>query len=176
MTDWEELMRREGPAVWRSVYRLIRNRADADECFQETFLAALEVSRRQLVSNWPALLQRLAARRAIDRLRQRLRRRKREEVADLALAEATDDEPSECAEAAELAGELCAAIARLPVRQAEVFCLHELGDWSYQQIAEHLGITVSAVGVSLHRARQKLQRHLKTHHREWAGPPRQPSE
>jgi len=47
MIDWDELMRREGSAVWRTACRLLRNQADADECFQETFLAALELSNRQ---------------------------------------------------------------------------------------------------------------------------------
>jgi RNA polymerase sigma-70 factor (ECF subfamily) len=165
MIDWDDLMGREGPAVWRTVYRLVRNQADADECFQETFLAALEVSNRQPVRNWPALLQRLATSRAIDRIRKRLRRRRREEVTDLALAEGDEDDPSENAEAAELAGALRWAIAQLPARQAEVFCLHQLGNWSYQQIADQLGITVNAAGVMLHRTRQKLQELLKMQRR-----------
>jgi RNA polymerase sigma-70 factor, ECF subfamily len=157
MIDWDELMRREGSAVWRTAYRLVRNQDDADECFQETFLAALEISNRQPVQNWPALLQRLATRRAIDRLRKHLRRRRREEPADLALAEGTEADPSEQAQAAELASALRRAVAQLPERQAEVFWQHEIGDWSHQQIADQLGITPNAVGVILHRARQKLQ-------------------
>jgi RNA polymerase sigma factor (sigma-70 family) len=176
MTDWDDLVHREGPAVWRSAYRLVHNRADADECFQETFLAALEVSHRQPVRNWPALLKRLATRRAIDRLRQRLRRRRREEVADLALAEAAGDDPSECVEAAELACALRQAVAQLPARQAEVFWLCELEDWSYQQIAEQLGTTVNAVGVTLHRARQRIRERLKMQNRASAGPGRRLSE
>jgi RNA polymerase sigma-70 factor (ECF subfamily) len=161
MIDWAEIIRREGPAVWRTAYRLLRNRADADECYQETFLSALELSNRQPVHNWPALLQRLTTSRAIDRLRKQLRRRRREEVADLALAAGPEEDPAEQAEARELAGALRSALARIPVKQAEVFCLHELGGWSYQQIAEQVGMTVNAVGVMLHRARQKLQEILK---------------
>jgi RNA polymerase sigma-70 factor, ECF subfamily len=153
MVDWDELMRREGSAVWRTVYRLVRNEADADECFQETFLAALELSNRQAVRNWPALLQQMATRRAIDRLRKRVRRRRREESADLALAEAIQANPSQDAEAAELDSALRGALARLRPRQAEVFCLYELDEWSYQQIADQFGITVNSVGVILHRAR-----------------------
>jgi RNA polymerase sigma-70 factor (ECF subfamily) len=164
MVDWDELIHREGAAVWRTVYRLVRNRADADECFQETFLAALEVSKRQPVRNWPALLQRLATNRAIDRVRKRLRRSRHEELADVALAQGVCGDPSEHAEASELAGALRWALAQLPVKQAEVFWLHELGDWSHQQIAEQLRITPSAVGVILYRARQKLQELLKVHH------------
>jgi RNA polymerase sigma-70 factor (ECF subfamily) len=165
MIDWDELMRREGSAVWRTAFRLLRNRADADECFQETFLAALEVSQHQPVRNWPALLKRLATSRAIDRIRKQLRRRQHEAVADLTQAEGTDNEPSQQAEAAELAGALRWAIAQLPARQAEVFCLHQLADWSYQQIAEETGMTANAVGVILHRARQKLQELLRLKYR-----------
>jgi RNA polymerase sigma-70 factor (ECF subfamily) len=173
MIDWDELMRREGAAVWRTAYRLLRNQADADECFQETFLAALELSNRQPVRNWPALLQRLATSRAIDRVRKRLRRRQREEVADLAQFPGEDGDPSQHAEAEELAGALRWAIAQLPSRQAEVFCLHEIGDWSYQQIADQLGITAGAVGVILHRTRQKLQQLLKMQDRMTAALKRQ---
>jgi RNA polymerase sigma-70 factor (ECF subfamily) len=165
MIDWDELVDREGPAVWRTAYRLVRNQADADECFQDTFLAALAVSNRQPVRNWPALLQRLATNRAIDRLRKRLRSTRREEMIDFALAAGGEDDPSKHAEAAELAGALRWAISKLPARQAEVFSLHELGDWSYQQIADQLGITVNGVGVILHRARQKLQELLKMQNR-----------
>lgn len=155
--DWDELMRREGSAVWRTAYRLVRNEADADECFQEAFLAALELSSRQPVRNWPALLQRLATRRAIDRLRKRVRRERRETKVDLATAEGTEANPSQQAEAAELAGALRSALAQLPARKAEVFCLRELAGWSNQQIADELGITANAVGVMLHRTRQELQ-------------------
>jgi RNA polymerase sigma-70 factor (ECF subfamily) len=165
MIDWDELMRREGSAVWRTVYRLVRNRADADECFQETFLAALELSNRQPVRNWPAVLHRIATSRAIDRVRKRLRRRRLEDAADVDLAEAVQPDPSQRAEASELTSALRWALAQLPTRQAEVFWLHELGDWSYQQIADQLGISVNAVGAILHRTRQKLQELLKMQNR-----------
>jgi RNA polymerase sigma-70 factor (ECF subfamily) len=166
MIDWDEIVRREGSAVWRTAFRLVRNRADADECYQETFLAALEVSNRQLVRNWTALLQRLATNRAIDRVRKRLRRKMHEEVVDAELVSTSVDcDPSQQAEAAELAGALRWAIAQVPKRQAEVFSLHELGDWSYQEIADQLGITVNSVGVILHRTRQKLQQLLQMRNR-----------
>jgi RNA polymerase sigma-70 factor (ECF subfamily) len=165
MIDWDDLMRREGSAVWRTAYHVLRNKADADECFQETFLAALELSNRQPVGNWPALLQRLAASRAIDRLRKRLRRSRHEEITDFAQTEGDAHDPSQRAEAMELAGALRWALAQLSRQQAEVFCLHELGDWSSQQIADQLGITANSVGVILHRARQKLQQLLKMQNR-----------
>jgi RNA polymerase sigma-70 factor (ECF subfamily) len=107
------------------------------------------------------LLQRIATNRAIDRLQKQLRRRRREEVADVAEAAAAATDPSLHAEAEELSAALRWALAKLPPRNASAFCLHELGDWSCQQIAEQLGMSVGAVGVMLHRTRLKLQELMK---------------
>ena len=165
MDDWDELLRHEGPAVWRIAYRLVRNTADADECFQETFLAAVRVHSRQRVRNWPALLHRLATSRAIDCIRKQLKRRRLEDPADVALAPDTDADPARDAEATELANSLRHAIGELPQRQAEVFCLNEFAGWNHQRIGEQLGMTANAVGVILHRARQRLQQLLKMYDR-----------
>src|ERR1700728_1553610 len=82
MPDWQEILSREGDAVWQTAYRYLGNRADADECFQEAFLAAFEFSRRQEVMNWRALLKRLVAARAVDRLRRRHHHGGRREALD----------------------------------------------------------------------------------------------
>ena len=163
MPNWQEIVEREGPAVWRTVYRIVANRADADECFQEAFLAAWEVSRREQVQNWRALLMRLAAARAVDRLRQRHRRTTREETADWEALSGDGPTPPQSAEETELSEQLRLALSRLAPRQAEVFCLHCLDGWSYQEIAEHLAISVDSVGVLLHRARRQLRQLLDSH-------------
>ena len=162
MVDWDELVRREGTAVWRTIFRLLRNQADADECFQETFVAALKLSQRQTVNHWPALLKRLAVARAVDRLRQRLRRTRREDAVDLSTIITSGPEPFEQAETSEAASTLHWALAQLSGQRAEIFCLHELENWSYQEIADHFSMSTSAVGVLLHRTRQKLQKLLST--------------
>jgi len=160
MPDWQDLMNQDGKAVWQTAYRLLGNRADADECFQEAFLAALEVSRREKVQHWGALLRRLAAVRAVDRLRQRYRHRSGPQVADWDALPGTARLPSEIAEDSELGERLRAALASLPPKQAEVFCLHHLENWSYQETASHLAISVDSVGVLLHRARHRLRQLL----------------
>lgn len=157
MPDWQDLMKRDGKAVWQTAYRLLGNRADADECFQEAFLAALEVSRREEVQHWGSLLRRLAAVRAVDRLRQRYRRHPGPQVADWDALPGPARMPSQVAEDAELGERLRAALALLPAKQAQVFCLHHLEEWSYQETAAHLAISVDSVGVLLHRARHRLR-------------------
>ena len=166
MPDWEEIVRRDGPAVWRTAYRLLNNPADADECFQEAFVAALEVSRREPVGNWRALLLRLAAARAVDRLRERCRRRSREQATDWNALAGNEPSPSQGAEEAELAQRLRDALAQIPAQQAEVFCLHGLEGWSYQEIAEQLSLSINTVGVLLHRARKRLRELLAPDHEQ----------
>jgi len=52
------------------------------------------------------------------------------------------------------------ALRRLPQRDAEILLLKYTEDWSYRQLAEHLGLSTSAVEARLHRARLKMRRAL----------------
>src|SRR4051812_18269093 len=79
MTNWPEVIRDCGPVVWRTAYRLLGNAADAADCFQQTFLAAVELEAAEPVRNWPAALKRIATVRALDQLRTRYRSRSRSE-------------------------------------------------------------------------------------------------
>ena len=160
MVDWDGILERDGPAVWRICWRLLGNRADAEECFQEAFVAALELSRRQELATPRAILQHMATARSIDRLRSRQRRRKWLEPATdemLDGASAGGASPRQHAEAAELSASLRDALTALPPKQAEVFVLHAIEGWSYQEIGQRLGLSVDNVGVLIHRARAKLK-------------------
>ena len=52
------------------------------------------------------------------------------------------------------------AIDRLKRRDAEILLLKYTEDWSYQQLAVHLGISCSAVEARLHRARARMREEL----------------
>jgi RNA polymerase sigma-70 factor (ECF subfamily) len=52
------------------------------------------------------------------------------------------------------------SLERLPERDAAVLLLKYTEHWSYQQIAEHLGIGQAAVESRLHRARARLRAEL----------------
>ena len=73
---------------------------------------------------------------------------------------ATNPGPLQELEATELAGRLRKALAELPRAQAEVFALRCVSELSYEAIAEQLGLSRSAVGVLLHRARRTLRERL----------------
>ena len=161
MSDWQQIIKKHGPAVWQTAYRLLGNDADAADCFQETFVSALEVSRSQRVRNFSALLARLATVRAIDQLRRRFRysRRRTDEV-DCTAVESSNPGPLEQVRDRELAGQLRRAVAQLPPQEAEAFCLRYLNDMTYRQIGNELGIKTNAVGVLLHRSRTKLRNYF----------------
>jgi len=156
--DWQTIVDKFGPQVWATAYRLLGNHADASDCFQETFLSALEVSKREKIRNFPALLTRICTTRAIDRLRQRIRDHQRnipntdmESIADV------DRNPAAHIRVEELSAKLQEAIAQLPEQEAQVFCLRHFNEMSYKQISEQLGIKLSKTGVLLHRARKRLR-------------------
>ncbi len=154
MTDWERLVKDHGPAVFGTAWRILGHAADAEEVVQEVFLEALRVQRAQHVERWPGLLRRLAACRALDRLRQRQRSR------CLALDDGLPEfgpGPEAAAVGRELADRLRREVARLPQREGAVFCLRYFEDLSNQQIARALDISIGAVATALHKARAKLE-------------------
>ena len=158
--DWPTIVNEHGPLVWRTAYRLLANHADAADCFQETFLAALEVSRRQPVRNVSGLLVRLATTRAIDRLRQRGRQERRPTDGDDGDQTCSGGDPHQEVQNQELVGQLRAALGQLPAQEAKVFCLRYLNEMSYRQIARELSIGINRVGVSLYRAKARLRKAL----------------
>lgn len=49
MTDWSQIVAEHGTLVWRTARRLLTQEADAADCCQRTFLAAVELARREAV-------------------------------------------------------------------------------------------------------------------------------
>jgi RNA polymerase sigma-70 factor, ECF subfamily len=162
MIDWETIVEQYGPLVWATVFRLVDNHADASDCFQETFLEAVKVARRESVRDWPSLLRPLSTARGLGLLRGRCRSRGRMEAqADLDGFPGQGSSPESKAEGSELAERLRTALAELPAQQAEVFCLCCVDQMSYREIGQRMQLTTNAVGVQLHRARRKLKELLE---------------
>jgi RNA polymerase sigma-70 factor (ECF subfamily) len=157
MLDWDRLLEQYGPMVWRLAYRLLGSRHEAEDCLQEAFLKALELSRKESVRSWPGLLRHLATTRSLDRLRQRSRERTQTSPTELGTVPDRGADPRQAAEAAELVSRLREALTHLPPRQAEVFALRFLEDMSYREIGAALGLKENAVGVLLHGARASLR-------------------
>ena len=157
-TDWNTIVRDHGPAVFGAPGASLASAADAEDVTQEVFMDAFRLHRNQSVRSWAALLRRLAVCRALDQIR---RRRPIVTINGLSLA-GSDAGPESDVIAAELAEMLPEAIARLPEREGEVFCLRYIEDLSNRQIAEALDMPSGAVAAALHKARARLQALLRT--------------
>jgi RNA polymerase sigma-70 factor (ECF subfamily) len=161
MTDWEAIVREFGPVVWRTAFRLLDRDADAADCFQTTFLAAVELDSSQSIRNWPAVLKRIATARALEQLRVRYRTTSRSAtVRHESLPDPAAPDPIERAAAGELAQALREALTAIDPIQADVFCLVCIEELSYRDAAGQLGISPNHVGVLLNRARTSLRRLL----------------
>ena len=122
MTDWTTIVDQHGQLVWATAWRLLGNPADALDCYQETFLEAVKVARREPVGDWGALLRHLATARALDLLRARCRQRNRTDaLVDPDSLVSQEADPRQEAEANELAERLRAALARVAGRSGRGF-------------------------------------------------------
>ena len=161
MHDWPQIHERHGPLVWKTVYRILRDHTEALDCFQEVFAEVLERSSSRSVRAWPAFLRWLAVRRALDRLRKR--RADAKHVAldgDVASLPAASPGPDAQAQWNELLERIRDELVSLPGKQAEAFWLHCVEEMSQVEIGQHLGVNANAVGVLVHRARQRLRQSL----------------
>jgi RNA polymerase sigma-70 factor (ECF subfamily) len=108
-------------------------------------------------------LYRLAVRKSLLHRRKAGRERRRfSRVARESASQQEQRDPLQWLLADERAEQVRAALERLTDRERELLLLKYTEDWSYQQMAEHLGLSASAVESRLHRARQRLRDQLRT--------------
>ncbi len=152
MIDWQRFVSEHGPAVYVTAWRILGHAADAEDVVQEVFLEAYRLQQTQTVRHWPALLRRMSTCRALDLLR---RRQATVPVDGIQLAAPSGPEGEAIAK--ELEQRLLGALARLPAREAEVFCLRYFEGLAPTEVAASLEISLTAISTALHRARTKLQ-------------------
>jgi RNA polymerase sigma-70 factor (ECF subfamily) len=156
-----ELAERYGRMVFATAHRILGNAHDAEDALQEVFLKTLASwpQRRTLddVKDWGAYLRVVATRAALDLLRNRLRRNERCGRLPQDIEDPSVEDPESRAHRLQKAHALRRAISMLKKRDAQVFVLRHFEDSSYEEIASQTGLSVSQVGVILHRTRKRLQ-------------------
>jgi RNA polymerase sigma-70 factor, ECF subfamily len=151
-------LKAHGPAVWRTIYRLVNNHPDAQDCYQETFVAAWQFAREEPVTDWHAFLVSLGTRKALDRLRKRYRERRRVTAIDAAPEPVSVVPlPPHGAAAADLLERVRRCLAEMPEQEAQVFWLCCVEELTHQDVSQRLGMTSGAARVLLHRARTHLR-------------------
>ena len=133
---------------------------DADDCYQETWVAALRsYPRLQHATNLRGWLLTIAARKAIDVHRLRGR-------SPVAMAEPPEaDQPAESGfTGREIADELWDAVAGLPSKQRAAVVLRYLLDADYSMVAQTMGISEAAARRNVHEGLKRLR---EEHGVEW---------
>lgn len=140
--------------LFGTAYRILGNRADAEDVLQDVFLGLPEaLARYQEEGRLGAWLRRLAARTALMRLR-----RLRTEAAFGAGLAPPDAAPAPAGVVERLA--VAEALDRMPETLRQVFLLKEIEGFTHAEVASLLGITAAASGVRLHRAWIHLRQQL----------------
>lgn len=168
---FREIVRRHQDKVYRLTLRLTRNEARAQDAMQDAFLQVFrKIHQFQEQSAFSTWLYRIAINAALMRIRSE---RKHTEIS-LDDASPRYNEAGEISELVEdwsasleeqvsnrqLAMFAAEAVDHLPEAYRSVFVLRELEEFSTEEVAQMLDLTVPTVKTRLHRARLALRKAL----------------
>lgn len=169
---FDALIRRHDRQVFRVAQCIMKNREDAEDVMQEAFLNAFQKLRQfQGKSRFSTWLVRITVNQALMKLRGRRK------VIIFSLDEELEDpneaQPREIGEwnrtpeqlcyVSELEGALSGMLQSLRPNLRIAFLLRDMEGLSMHEVAETLGLTVSAVKTCLFRARQQLREKFSKH-------------
>jgi len=157
----------QGP-VTNLAYRLLLERAVAEEVAQEVFLKVFQAAPRyKPTAKFSTWLYRIATNVALNELKS-AKRAQTVALNDAGQAHTQPDHmtaslpgPEEQLQRKEMAALIECALRSLPVRQRTAVVLHRFEELSYREIAESMDCTVEAVEALLSRAKTTLRDVLK---------------
>jgi RNA polymerase sigma-70 factor, ECF subfamily len=143
--------------VFRICLGYLQNEHDAADVTQEVFIKALEkidqYKGEAKISTW---MIRIAINMSLNYLRDNKKRLLHTELSGLNL----EDESPDTYQGKETWKMIRKAIYNLPDKQKKVFILSYYMDYSYQQVSEVTGYTISSIESLLFRARKRLRESL----------------
>jgi RNA polymerase sigma factor (sigma-70 family) len=153
LPPFQELLDAHGRDVYRFV-RAIVGHDDADDTYQETWIAALRAyPRLRDASNLRGWVFTVAHRKALDRLR--ARRRTPIPVAELPETDGGGSAPGPADEA------LWALVRSLPDKQRTAVALRFVADAAYADVAAVMGTSEDAARRNVHEALKRLRTEYK---------------
>jgi RNA polymerase sigma factor (sigma-70 family) len=153
----DDLYRAHVAEVYRYAFAVLGNHADAEDVTQTTFLNAYRALEQGVRPRKPAnWLLTIASNAIKQRFRQEQSRPRQVELDDRIPHAGTDEDDE-----APSVGELLTALSKIPPQQRQAIVLREFEGRSYNEIAEILGVTTSALETLLFRARRSLAEELQ---------------
>ena len=169
---YRELIGRYERPVFSLIYRLVRDREQAEDLAQETFIKVLNALDRYDPSyKFSSWIFKIAHNTALDRLRKKEpetlsldgsphARDASEAQASSLTAVAADEDPESYAASRELGREIEAAIGALRPEYRTAIVLWHVEGHAYEEIAKIMGIPLGTVKTYIHRARNELRQRL----------------
>ena len=140
---------------------VLGNRADAEECVNDTYLKAWNSIPPDRPRSLSAYLTKITRNLALDRYRTR-RRQKRDSEFTVMLSELGDCVPSpEEGDATQLLGHIKAFLTTLEETDRKLFVGRYFHAYEVRRMAKGYGMTPNAVSVRLHKTREKLRAYLQ---------------
>jgi RNA polymerase sigma-70 factor (ECF subfamily) len=162
LAPWSESARER---LFRLAYRLLWNRADAEDAVQEALLAAYDRSAQlRDAEKWRPWVCRIVVQRCRLLGRRASTRRRHERF--LGEISPTRDAAAESG-SAELKVLLVELLDELPRRQREVLVLRHLHGMAFDEIAEVLQLSAETARVHAHRGRERLAAIIERRHPQW---------
>jgi RNA polymerase sigma factor (sigma-70 family) len=148
---FQVFLEQHGPSVL-AFCRAMAGPEDAEDCFQDTLLAALRAYERMDGRNPRAWVLTIARRKAIDLHRARARRPEpRAEPPEQPAYDSVDHGDPE----------LWAAVADLPPKQRAAVALRFAADLAYREVADALGSSEEAARRSVHEGLKRLRKRIE---------------
>jgi RNA polymerase sigma-70 factor, ECF subfamily len=156
----DELCARHAPRVERLARHLLRDPEDARDASQEA-LAKVVVRLKQFrgESQFSTWLHRLVVNTCRD-VAERQKTRLHEPLAD-DLRAGPEDDPARAAGISELRRQLCDSLAGVSPEQAQVVVLKDALGYSFEEIADAVGMPVGTAKCHAHRGRSRLRERLE---------------
>ncbi len=158
--DWEveEMYRRRGGALVRSMARRLERRDDASDLVQSIFVKLIARLRTAPLNEPESYLSRMCTNEAISSARSTRREvRMLDQTADIA---ETSVDPFRHLESRDLLRRIDDAVARLKPKTRMIFLAHRLDGLSYQEIADQTGLSVKGVERHMSKAIAHIDRLL----------------
>ena len=158
--EYRVLIQRYQEQFHRFAFGMVDDPDAATDLVQDSFVKAytnLDACRN------PAQFQSWAYQILRNRCRDYLKniRRSHQSLEDSPTLVSSRGEPAEDLERSQLREDLREALATLPGAHREAFLLKHLDGYTYQEISEQLGASLSAVKMRVHRSREMLQEYLE---------------
>lgn len=164
------------PMLYNAIYRILGDREDAQDALQDALMAIHrdlpKFEGRSAFSSWAyrisinsaLMLRRVRVRRKEDAMEDLVSQEGdegRPMNAEASLLWSTDADAPTKVEHEQLRAKMMAVLDKMSDAHRVVFILKDLEDWSYEQIAEHLGVASSVVRQRLHRGRLFVQARMR---------------